>query len=84
MNHRPVCVKCQCEMKPEKNGVQVIEIAVDRKPYEIWDADKWKCPICGIEIMLGFSGRAWTNRAEAGFEANLEKVYAMGGYVECR
>ncbi len=52
--HRPVCVTCKCEMRPETNGVGVLDMA-DFGPYELWDADKWKCPKCGIEVVGGFA-----------------------------
>ena len=29
MSHRPVCVKCQCEMKPEKNGAGCCDYFVE-------------------------------------------------------
>ena len=51
--HRPVCVKCNCELRPETNGVGVLDMN-DNGAYELWDADKWKCPKCGIEVVGGF------------------------------
>jgi ribosomal protein L37AE/L43A len=27
---------------------------VDQRPYELYDADLWKCPQCGIEVVGGF------------------------------
>ena len=51
--HRPVCVTCQVELHPEHNGVGVLDIA-NFGPVDIWDADLWKCPKCGIEIVSGF------------------------------
>ena len=27
---------------------------VDFGAYELWDADKWKCPQCGMEVIGGF------------------------------
>jgi len=51
--HRPVCKKDNCEMRPETNGVGVLDYAGDR-PYQLWDADLWKCPKCGVEIVGGF------------------------------
>jgi hypothetical protein len=41
-------------------------------PHQIYNFDKWKCPDCGIEILLG-AGEAiegW----EDNFEAMLAKV----------
>jgi len=51
--HRPVCSKCNRELHPETNGVGVLDMANGR-PYEIFDADLWKCPGCGIEVVGGF------------------------------
>ena len=48
-----VCVKCECELRPEINGVGVIETA-SFGPYKIWHADLWQCPGCGIAIVAGF------------------------------
>ncbi len=49
-----VCVKCQCELRPETNDTTVIETA-KFGPYKIWDADTWKCPGCGIEVVALFN-----------------------------
>jgi len=50
--HRPVCPKCNCELHPETNGVGVLDVT-DNGAYELWDADKWKCPKCGLEVVGG-------------------------------
>lgn len=52
--HRPVCPKCNRELHPEKNGVGVLDLNAKGKPYKIYDADLWKCPGCGIEVVGGF------------------------------
>ena len=54
--HRPVCAKCQVEMRPERNGVGLLDMA-DYGPVQIWDADLWQCPKCGYEIVAGFGQR---------------------------
>lgn len=52
---KPICVKCEVEFKVEENGVNVVEMFQKNKEiYKIWSADKWKCPLCGIEIVYGF------------------------------
>ncbi len=51
--HKPVCVACSRELRPEKNGIGILDM-VRGKGYELWDADKWKCPACGIEVIGGF------------------------------
>lgn len=57
--HRPVCVKCRCELCPETNGMGVVDTfrpsdSDKDELYELWDADKWKCPSCGMEVIGGF------------------------------
>ena len=47
MNHKPVCVKCERELKPERNGVGCLDMA-DFGPCAVWDSDLWKCPTCGF------------------------------------
>ena len=48
-----VCTTCHCELKPETNGTLVVETA-SFVPYKVWNADTWKCPGCGVEIVAGF------------------------------
>jgi hypothetical protein len=53
-----VCSQCETELKPYHNGTLVIETAdfgePKPSPYKVWQADTWKCPGCGIEIVAGF------------------------------
>lgn len=56
MSRRPVCVSCECDLKPERNGVWVVETAgEERRPYKVWHADKVRCPVCGVEVVVGFA-----------------------------
>ena len=72
MNHRPVCVECGLEMRPEKNGVGLLDMA-EFGAYQIWDADKWKCPSCGKEIIVGFGN----NPVSQHFEPEFSNVIAQ-------
>ena len=67
--HRPVCVKCCREMRPETNGIGVLDMN-DNRAYELWDADKWKCPKCGVEVIGGFA----TGPISAHYEADFERM----------
>ena len=49
-----VCVKCEIELRPEKNGVYVEEHRGHNQPYKIWHADLLACPICDFQIITGF------------------------------
>lgn len=80
--HRPVCVKCDCELRPETNGVGVLDMVergreqgkdatfVHYEPYELYDADLWKCPKCGMEVVGGFG----YNPISAHYEADFQKM----------
>jgi hypothetical protein len=57
MSHRPVCVECQVELRPKKNGVGCLDyfkVNGVPKKCQIWDADLWECPECHYQIVNGF------------------------------
>ena len=67
--HRPVCVKCLCEMRPERNGMVVLDTNAN-DPYELWSSDVWICPKCGIEVAGGFANKP----ISAHFEPDFQKI----------
>ena len=69
--HRPVCVKCEVDMRPEMNGVGLLDMA-DYGPVKVWDADLWKCPKCGIEVVAGFGSNAIVHHFEDTFQWRLD------------
>src|ERR1039458_5610600 len=73
--HRPVCVKCHTEMRCEKNGVGVLDMSSNEQPYQLWEADKFKCPGCGFEVVVGFAQRA-TEHWEGPFQQFLNRNIA--------
>jgi len=82
MNHRPVCVECRVEMRPETNGIGVLDMA-NFGPYKIWHADKWKCPKCGYEIVMGFGSMAVAEHYEDSFEGLVDAFRQQAKLVEC-
>ena len=81
--HRSVCVKCNCELRPETNGVGVLDMfrpsdSDKAEPYELWDADKWKCPKCGIEVVGGFGNGCISAHYTADFQAMIKHYEAKG------
>jgi len=71
---RPIhCVDCECDFKPEKNGVYLLEMA-DFGPYKLWNADLWKCPSCGREIISGYGKTPVASHHEEDFYTLLGKV----------
>ena len=71
--HRPVCVKCQVELKPKKNSVLVCSRA-SFGPASIWNADLWKCYRCGYEVIIGFAALPLVYHHEKEFKKYLKKV----------
>ena len=51
-----VCARCQVELYPKKNGVGAIAMG-DSGPEAIYDADLWRCPNCGLEVVLDFGNK---------------------------
>ena len=69
------------EMHPEKNGFIVCECSVKPiGPYKVYDTDKWKCPMCGKEVVVGFGENAIAVHHEPHFKKVLESVDLYYGY----
>lgn len=85
--HRPVCPECQCEMRPKKNGVGVLDHA-DFGPYALYDADLWACPRCGKQVIGGFATGPISRHHDPDFTKMLahyeesQKLYKNFDYVE--
>ena len=54
---RPICVPCAVEMRCEKNDQAVNDRAIEPFPATYWRGDRFKCPECSTEVVIGF-GRA--------------------------
>jgi hypothetical protein len=63
---KPVCVPCQRFFRPSRNGFPFIEgmpivngaqpgVSEPQhwRPYKLWMGDKWECPDCHAEIIVG-------------------------------
>jgi len=79
--HRPVCKKCHCELRPETNGIGLLDMA-KFGAYELWDADLWKCPKCGIEIVGGFAQGPISAHYEDDFEEVIKHYKELGLLIE--
>ncbi len=45
------CGACKVEMRCDKNDVPV-ELVASFGSYQLWNADRWKCPQCGQTVLL--------------------------------
>jgi len=76
---RPIhCVKCERDLRPEKNGVFLVELTRRSRdgesyPYAIWHADLWMCPQCKVKIISGYSAEP-TYHYQEGFGSLLKLV----------
>ena len=69
-----VCVPCGVFMKCEQNGVTVEELMEDGSPYKLWDADKYRCPSCGYEVVSGFGRSPLAEHYEASYGKTREAM----------
>ena len=77
-----VCVTCHTELKPETNETVVVETA-SFGVYKVWNADTWKCPGCGVEIVAGFADKPMRQDHYADdFQEWLDKVLASARRIE--
>ena len=80
-----VCPQCEIELRPLKNGVHAIEMAVFG-PIAIWQADLWHCPECGLEVLVGFGKKPCIEHFNEGWDTVLDTTYAsekLGDRVIC-
>ena len=65
-----VCMKDGFELRPEKNGIFVIEMA-KFGPYQIYQADLWKCENCEHEIIAGIAALPFSEHFHDNFLSQL-------------
>lgn len=78
MSHRPVCVKCALEMRPEKNDVRVEDMD-GPLGFRLYSADLWKCEGCGTQVIAGFGSGPIVNAFQPGYAA--ERATAQPKYL---
>lgn len=72
-----VCVKDKVEMKIETTGVTVCFYAGESRhvfPYQIFEGDLWKCPICGDTVIRGFGANPVSDHNSPDFPHWLDNV----------
>ena len=58
-----VCVQCNRQMRPKKNGFEFLEMAqmngqsAEQSPYKLWMGDLWECQDCGQQIVYTDAGQ---------------------------
>lgn len=75
-SHDVVCARCRTALKVETQGVLVVEMA-SFGPYKVWNADLYKYPGCGYEVVTGFGAMPIrSDHYTAGFAEWLAKAKA--------
>lgn len=70
----PICVPCRKEMQCDENAVFINDSSTGTFPSTYWQADRFKCPECGHETIVGIAVRgAYANQlASIDIERSLE------------
>lgn len=72
---RPICVKCQTELRPLENGIAVIDMAWQSpKPAAVIQADLYECPGCKAQIVSGFAEQPLAEHYQDKFEPRLRNA----------
>jgi DNA-directed RNA polymerase subunit RPC12/RpoP len=69
-----VCRPCGAFMKIEQNGVTVEEQTEDGQPYKLWDADMYRCPSCGHEVISGFGRGPLAEHYQPDYQRKRERL----------
>ena len=78
---RPICVKCETQFQQIKTGIAVVDMfSSPPKPYQIWLADLFECPVCKVQIVSGFADRPLAHHFEADLKHWLQLWKAGGGF----
>lgn len=73
---RPVCVKCQCEMKCAKNSRAVLAHG------SLWHGDSYTCEGCGATVVCGFGSVPVARPRDPNWESWLQLAKAEDQLVE--
>ncbi len=74
----PICVLCERPMIPEKNGVYALLMAhMPPKIYEVYHSDKYRCTICGNEILSGYGNDAVIIHYQEDADERIARILAL-------
>ncbi len=83
MNSNSVlCLDCNVEYVPWRNGVKVLETCGDDQPYKLWNADLLRCPGCGRQVVGRFGGQGM-DRHTNGFTMRLKAAQQEANVFIC-
>jgi hypothetical protein len=78
MGNAPICVACELEMRPLKNGCIVNEMA-NFGSYRLVMADSWKCPGCEFVVVVGRALNALVEHYQPGYADRIAREKQLVG-----
>ncbi len=69
---RPLCVPCKLEMRCLENDIAVTFCGGSGKPWRIFNGDKWGCPECLAEIVVGWAPQPAGKVGQPAFDLMLK------------
>jgi len=72
---KPICVECKVEYSCEKNEVLVNDPAVGEFPATYWRADRWICPGCNHQVIVGRGKSMFLDSVSPGDDADGPVVH---------
>ena len=54
-------------MENVKSGVIVEESMGNHRPYRLWSADKYRCPVCLKSVVVGFAPKPFVEHFEESY-----------------
>lgn len=73
----PLCIDCHKRMTCLRNGIIVMRVYSDGKPYEFQGADMYQCDKCGRRHVSGFSSGSVRPEHIDSFNQMLERYEAQ-------
>ncbi len=77
---RPVCVRCKVELRCDRNQHKV-ETMAGEKGYQLWDGDRYKCPSCFVQIVVGFGAAPYAEYYHDCYARYVEEAEATGDFT---
>lgn len=77
----PVCVSCEVEMLPVKNGVVIEYVIESIGSAELVHGDKYQCPTCRNQIVAGIARHSFSSHWQEGYRDTLKNC---GLTIKCR
>ena len=77
-----ICAECHVAMPEVQEKVIIVEMfLVNRRPFKIWDAKLYQCPIDGRRVVIRQGSKAKMQWTDIGFDDMAAKEMAEAKHV---